>query len=85
MTKKKMARPRKQLDLDTYEGRFAWRLKALRERAGLTVEEAAENIGVVADTLYSWERGRTQPKISDFPTIAKVLGVKKILDILPRE
>jgi len=78
-------RPRKKIDLDTYEGRVAWRLRALRARAKLTVEEMAEKLGVDNQTVYNWERGRHQPKISLLPKIAQVLGMKRAIDILPRE
>lgn len=34
-------------------------LKQLRERAGLTVREAAERLGVQRATVYSWEAAET--------------------------
>jgi len=80
-----LARPRKKIDLDTYEGRFAWRLMVLREKAGLTVEEAAEKIGIAAITIYGWERCYRQPRISELPKISKVYKVKKAKDLLPNE
>jgi len=80
-----MPRPRKKIDLDTYEGRFAWRLMALREKAGLTVEEAAEQIGVSFVTLYDWEGGRLRPDIRRLPKISEVYKVKKAKDLLPNE
>ena len=76
-------RPRKAIDLDTFEGRFAWRLRVLREKAKLTVEEFAEKLGVTGQCVYDWEIGRSQPKISDLPKIAKAFGMKRLRDILP--
>jgi len=80
-----MARPRKKIDLDTYEGRFAWRLMVLREKAGLTVEEAAEQIGVSVITLYDWEGSRKRPDLRKLPKISEVYKVKKAKDLLPNE
>ena len=76
-------RPRKKLDLDTFEGRVAWRLRALRNRANLSVEEMAEKLGVTGQCVYDWEIGRSQPKISLLPKIAEVLGIKGLRNILP--
>jgi len=78
-------RERKPLDLETYEGRFAQRLKALREKAKLSVEELATILGVSPHAVYYWESGRRQPKISDLPKIAEVLSMKKAKDLLPNE
>jgi transcriptional regulator with XRE-family HTH domain len=76
---------RKQPDDSTYAGRFAIRLRSQREKSGLTVEEVAAQIGVSVNAVYYWENGERQPKISDLPTIAEVLGTKRVLDILPKE
>ena len=80
-----MSPARKPIDLDTYEGRIAWRLRALRKKAGLTVEEAAEQIGVAPTTLYGWETCYHQPKLSDLPKISEIYKVKKAKDLLPNE
>jgi len=80
-----MARPRKKIDLKTYEGRFAWRLMVLREKAGLTVEEAAEKIGVHWTSVYDWERARKRPDIRKLPKISEIYKVKKAKDLLPNE
>jgi transcriptional regulator with XRE-family HTH domain len=79
------ARPRKQVDTSTYEGRFAARLKELREKAKLTAEQAAERMGIVPSAIYGWESGRNRPTIADLPKIAEALKLKKIKDILPNE
>ena len=80
-----MARPRKKIDLKTYEGRFAWRLMVLREKAGLTVEEAAEKIGIAASTVYAWERALNAPHPWLFPKIAEIYKVNKAKNLLPGE
>jgi len=79
------ARPRKTVDTSSYAGRFAVRLKELREKRKLSVEEAAELIGIAPTTIYGWETGYRQPHISEFPKIAEILGIKKAKDILPNE
>jgi len=78
-------RPRKEVDVSTYEGRFAARLKALREKAGLSHEEAAEQIGVSSTTVYHWESGRVIPAVPKFPKISEAYGVGKTRYLLPNE
>ena len=77
MTKRKimMTPARKEPDANTYAGRFAIRLKNLREKAGLTVPDVAEKVGVTPTTIYDWESTKTQPKISVLPKLAEALGV----------
>ena len=53
---------RKPPNTDTYSGRFATRLRKLREKAGLTLQEVAEALGISYKTVYSWEAGHTEPK-----------------------
>lgn len=78
-------RPSKKVDTSTYTGRFAARLKELREKAGLTPEQFAEQLAVSDQAIYYWESGLRQPKISDLPKIASVLKLKKTRDLLPNE
>ena len=70
------ARPRKELDTSTYPGRFAMRLKMLREKAGLSVEELAEKSGIPRRTLFNWESGERSASIEQFPQLAEALKVK---------
>jgi transcriptional regulator with XRE-family HTH domain len=75
-----MPRPATEPDPDSYLGRVAMRLKALREAAGLEPDEAATKISragykVGMSTVYRWEQGRTQPHIEALPAIAKAYGV----------
>ena len=78
-----MSRSRKEIDVTTFEGRFAVRLKQLREKVGLSVDEAAEAIGVSGTTLYDWEGGRIIPAVPKFPKISEVYKVKRPKDLLP--
>ena len=70
-----MARPRKPVDTSTYTGRFAVRLKMLREKAGLTVEELAEASGIPTRTLWNWESDTKIAGIDRLPQLAPALGV----------
>jgi len=69
------ARHRKEIDTSTYTGRFAERLRMLREKAGLSVDELAEKSGIPKNTLYEWESDNRTPGIDRFPQIAETLGV----------
>jgi len=69
------ARPRKEVDASTYTGRFAVRLKMLREKAGLSVDQLAEKSGIPKRTLFSWESDTKIPGIDRLPLLAESLGV----------
>ena len=70
--------------LATFSGRFAVRLRMLRERAGLTIEDLVDAIGVPQPTLYHWEAGHSKPPIEMFPHLAKAFGIK-VRTLLPDE
>ena len=76
-------RPRKEADLSTYTGRFAERLRMLREKKKMTVEELAAVLKVQPIAVYKWEQGTRSPHISDLPAIAEVFKIKKVKDVLP--
>lgn len=71
-----MARPRKAVDTTTYEGRFATRLKQLREKAGLTHEKLGELVGVSPRTIYFWESSQTGPQLKHFLLLAEALNIE---------
>jgi len=79
------ARPRKEVDLSSYAGRFAERLKTLRLKAKLSHEQMADALGTTPTTIYRWESGKIQPHILDLPKIAAVLRISKARLILPDE
>ena len=83
-TTRRMSPARKQPDTSTYSGRFAVRLRSLREKAGLTVEEMSEKTGIHWRTLYGWEAGRTEPNFDSLPILAEVLGLEP-RTILPKK
>ena len=81
-----MPRPRKndKIDTSTYSGRFAERLRMLREKEGLTVDELAEKSGIPMITLYTWENGSRSPVNDDLPTVAQALNLN-VRTLLPKE
>ena len=74
--KPKMARPRKEIDTSTFTGRFAARLKSLREKAGMSVDELAERSGIPRATLFAWESADRCPVNEVLPKLAETLGVE---------
>ena len=79
------ARPRKEIDLSSYEGRFAARLKSLREKAKMTPEQVAEALGVKPRIIYCYEDGTHAPKVGAYPTLAELFKLKKINSLLPEK
>jgi len=78
-------RQRKPVDTSTYEGRFAVRLKNLREKAGYSVEQLAEISGVPRTTIYNWESGTYKAVIDgSLLNLAKALEIK-VRTLLPQE
>ena len=68
-------------DQSTYSGRFAARLRMLREKAGLSVEDvvaAMTQAGypISVQTFYGWENCRRQANWDAIPALAKTLKVK---------
>jgi transcriptional regulator with XRE-family HTH domain len=75
-------------DDSTYSGRVASRLKELRLKAGLTVEEvvevlASQGVSVAVRTYYSWESGSREPPFNTLPAIAIALKQKSPRSLLP--
>lgn len=50
-------------------------LKAARVNAGLTQEQAADEIGVSRDVISNWESARTYPNVMNLKQIERVYGV----------
>ena len=80
-----MSPARKEPDTSTYSGRFAVRLRSLREKAGLTHGDVAQKLGVTVWTIYSWEQGRHFPQPDQFPILKEILGLKTIHSLFPKE
>lgn len=78
----------KKPDETTYSGRFAARLRMLREKTGMTGMEFSaairqEGYKLGQRTYFDWETGRTTPPLDAFPVLAKVLKMKSPRTLLP--
>ena len=51
------------------------RLKALRKRAHMTLEDVAALIGVSYQTISNWEKGITEPDINSIKKLASYFQV----------
>jgi len=71
-----LGRNRKKVDTSTYTGRFAERLKMLREKAGLSVHELANETGIPFQTLFKWESGDRCPVNEQILLVAEALKIK---------
>jgi len=74
---------RKSPDLTRYSGRFADRLRKLREKAGLLPEDFAKTLGVSLSAVYRWEGGSNQPDPDMLPKIAEVLNLNNVRMLFP--
>lgn len=55
-----------------------------RKKAGLTMDEAAERLGVSRVSLWLWETGRGNPLIANLVKMAEVYNVApNELDVVP--
>src|SRR5690348_12906028 len=54
---------------------FALRMKALREAAGLTQAQLAEQSGLHVGAIFKLEQGRREPAWATVQALAKALGV----------
>ena len=54
---------------------FSIRLKELRKETGLTQKQFAKALNTTDDSIYSWEKGRSQPSIEMIINICKVLSI----------
>ena len=53
---------------------FAQRLKALRNKKGLTQIQFAEKFNISSGTIAMWETGKTSPRAEALPKLATLLG-----------
>lgn len=50
-------------------------IRELREQRGWTQMDLAKVLDVSLATVYNWERGKYEPRVSQFREIARVFGV----------
>ncbi len=54
---------------------FTVRLKEARQEKGWTQKQLAEAINTTDDSIFSWEKGRSQPSIELLRKLCKVLEI----------
>ncbi len=79
-----MGRKPSEPQLDSFAGRFAARIRELREKRGKDPEQIAEMLGVAVTTYRGWENGSRVPSIAIFPELAESLGVS-VRSLLPEK
>ncbi len=84
-----MAPAQKQIDESSYSGRFAVRLRTLREKAGLSVEQVAEAMKqngyeIAWRSFYNWEQAHRDPPLDALPALAAALG-QSIRNLMPKD
>lgn len=55
--------------------KFKERLQELRKEKRLTQKQIAKEINVSEDSVYNWEKGRSEPSITDLISLANLLNV----------
>ena len=56
-------------------GNIATKIKDLREENKLKQKELADLLSTTDDSIYSWEKGRSEPPIEQIKNLAKVFNV----------
>ena len=79
-----MTPAKKEPDMTTYSGRFAARLRELREKAKLSQAEFAEATRSKQTTVSRWERGENVPPLDLFPEIAIALKTT-VRNLMPKD
>lgn len=51
---------------------FTGRIRAYRQKLGLTQRELGEKLGVIGDTIQNWEHGHTYPGLRQAPKMAQI-------------
>jgi len=54
---------------------FEVRLRELRKEKGITQKELANAINTTDDSVYSWEKGRSQPSIDSIRKICRYFDI----------
>ena len=54
---------------------FQTRLRELRSECGFTQKGLAEQLNTTSDSIYSWEKGRSEPSIAMICKLCHILDV----------
>jgi transcriptional regulator with XRE-family HTH domain len=78
--------PKTTIDTNTYAGKFAIRLKGLRESEGISVSEIAKKLNLEVAEYLEFERGNKTPILEHTLKIAEILDVPlRVLTMENRE
>lgn len=66
-------------------GKFQISLAAARINAGLTQEEAAKALKVGKQTIVNWEKGKSEPKMSQSRQLSELYKIPLDYIFLPEE
>ena len=58
-------------------------LEAARVNAGLTQKELANILGISNSTVVNWEKGNTEPSISQLKKISEISGIPMDFIFIP--
>lgn len=61
---------------DNREAQIGAHLRFVRDSAGLTREQVAEQAGISTASLWNWETGKKSPKFRDVERLADIYGVQ---------
>lgn len=50
-------------------------IRQLREERGWTQLHLAIQLGITPVTIYNWERGNSEPRVSQFRQLARLFGI----------
>lgn len=84
--------PKKEIDISTYSGRIAQRMRDLRAKKGWTVADLLERVNrdlpedarIAQPTLHGWDQGKRKIDPDYYPAIASAFGLS-IKGFLPTE
>lgn len=78
-----VGRARVEPDISTFSGRVAARIRALRDKHGMSVEDLARKVGVGVQTIYGYETGKRKTDPDLYPKIASAFGLS-VTAFLPK-
>lgn len=60
-------------------------LEAVRVNSGMKQEEWAEALGVTVNTVINWEKGRTEPSLSQLRKMSEMSGIPMDFIFVPEQ
>jgi transcriptional regulator with XRE-family HTH domain len=84
-----MTPARKETDTTTYSGRLGARMRELREKRGITVEQFRDALRTATgrefsvQAIYAWERAARDLPLDLIPAVTGILGFEKATSWLP--